>query len=226
MPSAVKHETSKQETESSVTDYFAGLAWDGTPRLDRWLIDCARAEDNAYVRAASRLTLVAAVRMRSPGCKFDEMPLLAGPPGSGKSRALRLLAVKDSWFTDDLPLGWNKQQQFRAATTGRWIVAARKMQSLKRAAAMHFKAILSRTRDPHHLNAEVPRQFVIIGTTNVTNDPLGNATGNRRFWPINVQRFDLEHLRAVRDQLWAEAAEVEALGQTLRLDPGLYDAVH
>jgi hypothetical protein len=33
-----------QEPKKSVTDYLGSLSWDGTPRIDRWLIDCASAE--------------------------------------------------------------------------------------------------------------------------------------------------------------------------------------
>ena len=31
--------------------YLDGLKWDGTPRLDTWLVAYGGAEDNAYVRA-------------------------------------------------------------------------------------------------------------------------------------------------------------------------------
>jgi predicted P-loop ATPase len=211
---------------SSVTDYLASLAWDGTPRLDRWLIDCAGAEDNAYVRAVSRLMLVAAVRRaRNPGCVFDEMPLLAGALRSGKSRALRVLAVEDSWFSDDLPLA-GEARRFTVATNGKWIVVARKVQNLCSASAdvASFKAILSRKHDFGPKDMRVPRQFVIIGTTNVTEGPFIEATGNRRFWPVRVQRFDLERLRDGRSQLWAEAAKVEAIGKSIRIDPRLFEA--
>jgi len=75
-----------------------------------------------------------------------------------------------------------------------------------------------------HKNTRVPRQFVIIGTTNETDGYLRDATGNRRFWPVRIQRFDLPRLRADRDQLWAEAAEAERLGESIRLDPRLYEA--
>jgi predicted P-loop ATPase len=62
---------------------------------------------------------------------------------------------------------------------------------------------------------------VVFGTTNSDND-LKDATGNRRFWPVKVQRFDIKGLAAVRDQLWAEAAEREASGESIRLHPSLY----
>jgi len=81
----------------SVIDYLNSLAWDETPRLDRWLVECAGADDSPYVRAVSRAMLIAAVRRaRHPGCRFDQMPVLEGPQGCGKSAALRVLA--DAWL--------------------------------------------------------------------------------------------------------------------------------
>lgn len=62
----------------------------------------------------------------------------------------------------------------------------------------------------------VPRPFVVVGTTGVS-DYLVAATGNRRILPVHVVRFDLDRLRAVRDQLWAEAAVAEATGEPIHL---------
>ena len=46
--------------------------WDGAERVDRLLIDYLGAEDNSYIRAVMRKTLVAAVaRIYEPGTKFD-----------------------------------------------------------------------------------------------------------------------------------------------------------
>jgi predicted P-loop ATPase len=86
-----------------------------------------------------------------------------------------------------------------------------------------IKEFLSKRHDvvrlPYsHKSVQMARQFVIIGTTNETEGYLHDATGNRRFWPVHIQHFDLTRLRADRDQLWAEAAEAEALGESIRLE--------
>ena len=62
----------------------------------------------------------------------------------------------------------------------------------------------------------VPRPFVVIGTANVTNY-LSDATGNRRIVLVRIQGFDLDRLRSIRDQLWAEAAVVEVTGVSIQL---------
>ena len=210
-----------------VRDYLNTLAWDQEPRIERWLIDYAGAPDTPYVRAVSRIVLIAAVRrIRKPGVKYDEMLILESPQGTDKSSGLRALAFNDDWFTDDLPLHGDTRR-FMEATAGKWIVEAGELKGMGKGDVAALKACLSRQRDEArlaygHKNTRVPRQFVLIGTTNETDGYLRDATGNRRFWPVRIQRFALERLRADRDQFWAEAAEAEALGESIRLDPRLY----
>lgn len=222
-----------QEPKKSVTDYLAALAWDGTPRLDRWLIDCAGAEDTPHVRAMSRAMLVAAVRRaRHPGCRFVQMPVLTGPQGCGKSSALRMLAVEDAWFTDQVPIGSEDVRQIIEATQGKWIVEACELERLFR--VIHdihdendendekdqawLKSFLARSSEALPYQREhtrVPRQFVVFGTTGA--DTYLQGTGDRRFWPVVVRRFDLTLLVKIRDQLWAEAGIAEAAGESIDL---------
>jgi len=212
-----------------VRDYLSSLAWDQQPRIERWLIDYAGAPDTPYVRAVSRIVMVAACRrIRKPGSKYDEMLILESPQGTDKSSGLRALACNDEWFTDDLPLHGDTRR-FMESTAGKWIVEAGELKGMGRSDINALKACLSRQHDEArmaygHKNTRMARQFVIIGTTNETDGYLRDATGNRRFWPVRIQRFNLEKLRADRDQLWAEAAEAERLGESIRLNPALYEA--
>jgi hypothetical protein len=219
----------RKQSFHPVREYLSSLAWDQEPRIERWLIDYAGAPDTPYVRAVSRIVLVAACRRaRKPGSKFDEMLILESSQGTNKSSALRALAFNDDWFTDDLPLHGDTRRLMES-TAGKWIVEAGELKGMGRSDVAALKACLSRQRDEArlaygHKSARVLRQFVIIGTTNETTGYFRDETGNRRFWPVRIQLFDLEKLRADRDQLWAEAAEAEALGESIRLDPRLYEA--
>jgi predicted P-loop ATPase len=211
-----------------VREFLDDLAWDGTPRLDRWLSTYMGAKETEYTRAVGALVLVAAVRrVRKPGCKFDEMVVLEGPQGGFKSTALKVLAILEDWFSDDLPLN-AKPQQFIEQTVGKWIVEAGELKGMRKGDVDSLKSCLSRQRDRSrmafgHLPLERARQFVIIGTTN-SDRYLKDNTGNRRFWPVRVGEVKIDDLRRDREQLWAEAAAREAAGASIRLDPDLYGA--
>ena len=211
-----------------VRRYLDGLKWDGEKRIDRWLIDLAGAKDTPYVRAVSRIVLVAAVRrVRQPGAKYDEMLILESGQGTEKSGGLRALAVDDDWFADDLPLGCDTKR-FIESTAGKWILEAGELKGMSRGDVGALKACLSRQIDEARMSYDRKqtvnaRQFIIIGTTNETDGYLRDPTGNRRFWPVRIQRIDIDKLKGDRDQLWAEAAVAEAAGESIRLDPSLYE---
>jgi hypothetical protein len=222
----VLSDAARQNAFHPVAEYLAGLRWDGIPRIGRWLATYGGAGDTTYARAVGELILVAAVRrVRQPGVKFDEMLVLESPQGTNKSTALKALAVRDDWFTDDLPLNAEAKRVIEALS-GKWIVEAGELKGMRQGGANHLKGLLSRTHDKarmayDRLEREVPRQCVIVGTTNDSRY-LRDTTGNRRFWPVAVTGFDLEALRRDRDQLWAEAAAREAEGAPIRLDPALW----
>ena len=213
-----------------VRDYLDALEWDGTPRLDSWLTTYAGAEPSAYVQAVGALPLIAAIRrVRRPGAKFDELLVLESPQGTFKSTALRALCPRDAWFSDDLPLGVDSKQVIER-TSGRWIIEAAEMHGNRGREAEQLKVFLSRQVDGPvrlaygRLPVTVARQFILIGTTNARTSYLKDFTGARRFWPVAVKVFDIEALRRDRDQLWAEAAEREAQGESIRLAPDLWSA--
>jgi Virulence-associated protein E-like domain len=209
-----------------VRDYLDGLEWDGTPRIDSWLVSYGGAGDTPYTRAVGVLTLIAAVRrVREPGCKFDETLVLEGPEGINKSEALRVLAVKSEWFSDSLSFNLKPQEAIEQ-TTGVWIVEIPELRGLRRSDFDKRKAFQSRREDRArlaygHTSTRAPRQYVPIATTN-EKQYLEDLTGNRRFWPVGVEGFDLEALARDRDQLWAEAASREANGDSIRLPEHLW----
>jgi predicted P-loop ATPase len=210
-----------------VHDYLDTLQWDGVPRIDKWLTTYAGAEDSEYTRAVGAIWAVAAVRrVRRPGCKFDEMLIFEQPTqGTEKSSALAVLAVREEWFTDDLPLNVEGKRVIEALR-GKWIVEAAELSGMKKADVGHLNALLSRRIDRARLAygrlpIEAPRQSVFAGTTN-KSEYLRDTTGNRRFWPVLIVQFDLDALRRDRDQLWAEAAAREAKGESIRLPRELW----
>lgn len=210
-----------------VREYLERLIWDGISRIDDWLVLCAQADDTPYVRAVSSIMLVAAVRrVRHPGCKYDEMVVWESSQGANKSSAAAALCPKREWFSDDLPLSVDSKELIER-TLGKWIIEASDLAGKRKTEIEQLKAMMSRSVDGparlayEHYAIERQRHFIMVGTT---NSPvyLTDPTGNRRFWPINVRRFDVDWIVAMRDQLWAEACVRESEGMSIRLPEDLW----
>src|SRR5262249_44738646 len=156
-------------------------------------------------RAYARCTLMAAVaRVFSPGCKKDEMLVLIGPQGGGKSTAIRELAGPEG-FTDAVKAGMESKVVIEL-TEGKRIFENSELEGMGFRTSSAIKAMLSTSSDSSRMayartTTDRPRQFVFVGTTNEDRF-LRDPTGNRRFWPVQVGRIDLFALRRDRDQLW------------------------
>ncbi|WP_238322021.1 virulence-associated E family protein [Komagataeibacter europaeus] len=196
-----------------VREWLDGLRWDGTPRLGAWLHHALGCADDAYHAAVGARFLCAAVRrVRSPGCKFDYVPVLEGRQGMGKSRLLATL-FGTAWFKDDLPRDLGEKDAAQGLL-GVWGVEMAELQALGRSSARDAKAFFSRQHDryrPTYGAFEVtrPRQCVFAGTTN-EEEYLTDPTGNRRYWPVTCAHADVAWVEKWRAQLWAEADHVEA----------------
>ena len=111
--------------------------WDGVPRIDSMLVELFGCEDTATNRWASRfLTLGAVQRTLRPGCKLDEMPVLIGRQGLGKSSLLRSLLPPQhpEWASDGLHLAAPTKERAEALL-GRVIVEASEMAGANRGRA-------------------------------------------------------------------------------------------
>jgi len=204
-----------------VVQWLDGLQWDGKNRLFRWLITAFGADNSEYVKAVGSKTLIAAVRrVRQPGCKFDTMLILEGDQGIKKSTALQAL-FSPSWFSDaTVPDLGSKDATM--CLHGAWCLEFAEIAQLMRSEVETIKGFLSRAvdryRPPYSKNTvEKPRQGILIGTTNEQGF-LRDASGNRRFWPVECVMADVTWIEANREQLWAEACHYEAQGETVWLD--------
>ena len=206
-----------------VRQYLEGLSWDGQPRLDFLLPRYAGAKDTPLTRAFGRLFLLAAVRrVTEPGIKFDEVLILEGKQGIGKSTFLRYLCPRDEWFHDQVPLGDPKE--FMETASGHLILEIAELSTFKGATSEKVKAFFSRQADVArmafgHISESRPRQCVFAGTTN-DDRYFTDDTGNRRFWPVRCGELNLAELQTDRDQLWAEAYSRRS--ESIRLDRELW----
>ena len=211
---------------NTLKDYLKSLTWDGTERLDTLLVRYLFADDNEYVRAVTRKWFAAAVaRIFEPGKKFDNMLVLCGPQGIGKSSLVQIMSRgRYSDSVTDLK-GKSAYEQLRGA----WLVEIAELAGFKRSDVETIKNFISKTEDSYRpaygqFLRTFKRQNVFFGTT---NDPefLRDRTGNRRFWPVEVKGPKvipeggvLQGLREEVDQLWAEAVVRYREGEVLWLN--------
>lgn len=206
----------------------AEASWDGVKRLDQMAHKHFGCADTELNRQCVRKTMIAAVaRARVPGVKFDTIPVLEGPEGWNKSSAWAVLAGEGN-FSDASILGHNgREVQEQLADV--WIHENAELAGMKKAEVEVVKAFASRQEDRarpaygHYLVAQ-PRRSIEVGTTN-SRAYLHSPTGNRRFWPLRMERrIDLDKLRRERLQLWGEAAAAQAAGEGLTLSEDLWAA--
>lgn len=201
--------------------YLNTLVWDGTPRIDCLLTQYAGVEDSQYTRAISKCFMLAAVaRVFSPGAKFDQVLILEGAQGIGKSTFVEALAR--GWYVDMFLDSHSKDSTL--ALEGAWIIELSEMDFLKRSEATAFKAFFARKehkiRKPYdRMPTTHQMQSVFVGTTNPEGPYLPDQTGNRRFWPVRCSRFNIPQLRHDLDQLWAEATFRYKTGEQFHLTP-------
>jgi predicted P-loop ATPase len=191
-----------------VREYLGALEWDKVPRLDQWLNIYLGVKQTAFAAAAGRCWLISAVaRILNPGCQVDYCLVVEGNQGILKSSALRKLAVRDEWFTDDIAQLGTKDASLQ--TIGVWLIEMGELKGMHKAELEHVKAFITRRierfRPPYGKRPiTFPRQCVFAASTN-DNEYLLDPTGGRRFWPIACTNVKLDFIARDRDQLWAEA---------------------
>lgn len=219
------HALSLERAYHPVRDMLNGLAWDGVSRLDDVLVNYFGADDTPLNRAIGTITLIAAVRrVRHPGTKFDQILVLEGAQGTGKSTALTILAGSENHSDQDI-LALDAKGQMEMLE-GVWLYELGELEGLGRADIAKVKAFASRTADRGRMaygrfRENRPREAIFIGTTN-DSQYLSDQTGNRRFWPVKTGVIDLEALARDRDQIWAEAAHRENMGESIGLNKDLW----
>ncbi|AMJ59018.1 VapE domain-containing protein [Bosea sp. PAMC 26642] len=195
-----------------VTDWLNELAWDGTPRLAKWLPRLTGAQATRLNYAAGVLLLMAmCARARYPGTKFDVCIVLEGKQGVGKSSLVATLAGGPGMgYVADTPgLIGMEPKQLGELLAGKWIAELSELSGLRQRDAEHVKTALTVTADKYRAAynrhvTERQRTCVFVGTTNDTTY-LPDTTGNRRFLPVACGVIDLPGLAAERGQLFAEA---------------------
>lgn len=218
-------------------DYLCSRKWDGTPRLDTWLIDyigCTK-DDDDYVRAIGRTWMLGAVaRVMEPGYKFDNMLILEGSQNAGKSLALKVMATfgegegARTYFMDTFNISNCEDTDELMKLAGVLIVEIQEMSGFNKKDDDAMKKFITTTHDtyrapygrrPH----KWPRQFVLAGTYNPRYGIFKDPTGLRRYWVVATgDKIDIDGLRDNREQIWAEAVHRFKAGESTILSEDIY----
>lgn len=209
-----------------IKQILEGLQWDGCDRFGDLFPIFLGAERSEYEKAVEKLIIMGAIsRIYRPGCKFDYMPLLFDrQQGTGKSTIVRLLSLRDEFFTDSV----RDLESVKAleALAGKWIAEIGEMLDGVRVGTVEsLKAFLSRQSDtfrPAYGRKPITfyRQNIFIGTTNRYDSLPPDTTGNRRFLPINcdIMKAQLPLLRNIKlaqdtiQQMYAQGMEIYKTG--------------
>lgn len=199
-----------------IREMLAGLQWDGTSRIDKWLVHALGETPETlspalleYLQIVGRCWLLGMVyRVMEPGCKFDYCPVLEGAGGLRKSTLVEVLA--GSQYFSDTPFEVGRGKEAQEQVQGLWLYEIAELTHFSKAEVGAIKAFISSKVDRYRVaygatTESFARQCILVGTTN-ENTYLRDRTGNRRFWPIPVRHIiNTEFVAKYREQLLAEA---------------------
>ena len=176
-----------------IKELIEAVQWDGVKRAEKFFIDCLGVEDNELNREVTRKWLLACItRLYEKGRKFDEMLILFGGQGIGKSTTLERLAL-DTFYTK---VTGKLSNETILQTSKTWLVELDELSTLLRTPSEEFKAWLSSRKDTTRVPYEAQpldfeRGFIVLGTTN-NKKILKDNTGNRRFWILDCNKDNIK----------------------------------
>lgn len=205
----------RRNAYNPLAEWLGGLKWDGTKRLENFLVNYFGAVGDAHylARVGTSFMIAAVARAMKPGCKVDNVMVLQGLQGIKKSTGLRILG--GAYFSDTKFNVAEKDGRMMASRF--WIIELSEMAAMKKAEVETLKSFFSNAWD----DIRVPygrvlerflRYCVFVGSTN-SEEFLPPDDQQRRYWPVKVTRVDAEGLERDRDQLWAEAATRYSIGE-------------
>jgi putative DNA primase/helicase len=205
-----------------VRDYLKSLEWDGGSRISRLLPDYFGTESTELIWQFSAKWMISAVaRAMNPACQVDTCLVLEGQQGIRKSTALRTLAVRDDWFTDQVSELFSGKEASQDLL-GKWIIEIKEIDKLSNHEMGVVKGFMDRRVDHYRpsygrRSDDFPRHNVFAATTNKREWAV-DETGGRRWWPAWCENIKIDLLTRDRDQLWAEAFYEWRAGSRWHLD--------
>lgn len=198
-----------------VLDYLNDCSWDGKERISRLFIDLLEADDTELNKRLTEKWFLAAIkRIVKPGCKFDNMIILQGGQGIGKSTICEKIALS---MANTISLDEIQSKDIVDKMNKSWILIIDEMDAFKKGELSKIKTFISTSKDSARLaygreTMEYYRHCVFIGSTN-DDTFLRDTTSSveRRFWVIKCNKMtrDSKVYNTLTDdyirQLWGEA---------------------
>jgi predicted P-loop ATPase len=202
-------------TYNPVIEYLKNCPWDGEERISTAFIKCFDIEDTPLVRELSKKWFIAAVkRVFEPGCQFDNMIVLQGRQGIGKTTFCRNLA---KGFYTEIKFDEIGNKDIVDKLNKSWVSIIDEMDNFGKKEMASIKSFLSLTQDTTRLaygrnTVTFKRHCIFIGSLN-DETFLKDITSSveRRFWIFKCNKKTMD--KSVSDimipeyveQLWGEA---------------------
>lgn len=211
-----------------IIDYLNSVQWDGEKRIEKLFIDLLDADDTELNRYMTKVWFVAAVkRIFEPGCKFDNMIVLQGEQGIGKTSICDLISLN---YSNNISLNEIGSKDLINKLNRTWIAVVDELDSFNKKEMSNIKTFISTRQDTARLAygryaESYLRHNVFIGSTNDTTFLRDNTSiVERRFWVIKCHKTskDGRIFEVLTDdyigQLWAEAVHYYKENPNMYLD--------
>ena len=198
-----------------IVDYLNNIKWDGNKRVERLFIELLDAKVTQLNRYMTKTWFIGAVkRIFEPGCKFDNMIVLQGEQGIGKSSICDLISLN---YSNNVSLNEIGNKDLINKLNRTWIAVIDELDSFNKKEMSLIKTFISNTKDTVRLAygkfAETySRHCVFIGSTNDSTFLRDNTSMvERRFWVIkcNKKKRDGSIFNILTkdyiEQLWSES---------------------
>ena len=222
-----------------VKDLIEAEEWDGVPRIDKFFYDICKVRENItsdmktyHIQVARMLFFGGINRLHNAGCKFDYMVILKGHQGTCKTTLAHLLALNERAYAEVTTMDG---QEAIECITGAWVCEVAELLALTRVKDVQaIKAFTTRQFDKYRppyarLTETIPRSCIFVGTTNDSMF-LNDATGNRRYLPVEVfidaedfyNRMESE-IKPYILQCWREALHMYKKGKAYYAIPAKHN---
>lgn len=171
-------------------------------------------DDSEFKYVLFRKWLIKTVALAfNDDCKqgSDGVLILQGEQGLGKTRWIQSIVPNLEWVGEELTINPRDKDSVIIAT-GFWITELAELEGMTtRTEQGSLKAFLTANTDRYRIpygrnNEEFPRYTSFYGSVNQI-DFLADETGNRRYWPLEVDGIDYQHNVNI-DKLWNQVMKL------------------